>query len=255
MRAIPQKIYILKFIGEQGIVTVSDVARHLFQSEKADIVRITMHQLGIAHRQYPGIQNGVWYIDNPKLYELLKFYFPNLPRFSVRPVFHDQIPHYLGLNRIRTTFERSSKFIIEQWWSEQYIRSLPIEERVSFSNSKIPDAIFWRKKQDGSLQKYFLEYERSPKSKERYEIILPSYANREDTRNRNVIYICQTTFIKDKLSNIEARLARIGKLQRAGVCFQFITLDGFYNSYGINQLNKEEQRNENNQSMLETAAV
>ena len=36
MRAIPQKIYILKFIGEQGIVTVADVARHLFQSEKVD---------------------------------------------------------------------------------------------------------------------------------------------------------------------------------------------------------------------------
>ena len=49
MRAIPQKIYILKFIGEQGIVTVSDVTRYLFQSDKSDVIRITMHQLGIAH--------------------------------------------------------------------------------------------------------------------------------------------------------------------------------------------------------------
>ena len=44
--------------------------------------------------------------------------------------------------------------------------------------------------------------------------------------------------IREELSNIEARLARTGKLERAGVCFQFITLDGFYNSYGINQLKR-----------------
>lgn len=255
MRAIPQKIHILKFIGEQGIVTVSDVARHLFQSDKSDVVRITMHQLGVTHRQYPGIQNGVWYIDKPQLYELLRSYFPNLPRFYVRPVFHDQIPHYLELNRIRTTFERSSKFIIDQWWSEQYIRSLPPEERSYFSNTKIPDAIFWRKRQDGSLQKYFLEFERSSKAKDRYETIFCSYAKREDARKRNVIYICLTPLIRERLVNIETKLARAGKLERAGVCFQFITLEGFYNSYAVNQLNREEQHNENNQSMLEIAPV
>ncbi|MDE1920795.1 MAG: hypothetical protein KGJ09_07320 [Candidatus Omnitrophica bacterium] len=254
MRVIPQKIHILRFIGEQGIVSVFDVARHLFQSEKSDVVRITMHQLGVAHRRYPGIRFGVWYIDKPQLYDTLRDYFPDLPRFSVRPVFHDQIPHYLELNHIRTTFEQSSKFIIEQWWSEQYIRSLEPEERFSFANTKIPDAIFWRKRHDGSLQKYFLEYERSSKDRERYEAILCSYSKRQDARSRNVIYICQTPYIRERLATIESKLARGGKLERAGICFQFITLEGFYNSYGLNQL-KEGERNENARTMVETAAV
>jgi hypothetical protein len=255
MRAIPQKIHILKFIGEQGIVSVLDVSRHLFQSDKSDVVRITMHQLGIAHKSYPGIQNGVWYVDKQDLYGLLHKYFPNLPRFYVRPIYHDRIPHYLELNCIRSTFEKSVKFEIDQWWSEQYIRSLPPGERFSFSDTKIPDAIFWRKRQNGTLQKYFLEYERTSKSKERYESILCSYAKRQDTRSRNVIYICQTPYIRERLVEIENKLARSGKIDRAGICFQFITLEGFYNNYRNGQLKREEPDHENNHSMFETAAI
>lgn len=251
--SIPQKIQILKYIGEQGIVSVADVARHLFQSEKTEIARITMHQLGVAHMYYSGIKHGLWFIDKPELYLLLNRYFPNYPRFAVRQVYHDQIPHYLELNCIRTTFEHSPKFIIDEWWSEHYIRSLPSEERASYSSMKIPDAIFWRKRPDGSRQKYFLEYERSLKSKDRYEGIFRAYGQREDARSRNVLYICHTPVIREHLVNLEVRLARIGKLERPGACFQFLTLDGFYNSYVMDQSKKEGKHHEHAQAMVEVA--
>jgi len=222
MRAIPQKIHILKFIGEQEIVTVSDVARHLFQSEKAETVRITMHQLGVAHRPYPGIQNGIWFIDKPELFELLKSYFPDYPRFSVRPVFHDLVQHYLGINSIRTTFERSPRFQIEQWWSEQYIRSLSPEERFSFSNSKIPDAIFAKRKKDGNLQKYYLEFERSEKSKPRYIDILRQYAKMPDISKGSIIYICLTDIIRKKIKRIVKEEFGRGVINHLEEIFQFI---------------------------------
>jgi hypothetical protein len=222
MNLIPQKIQILKFIGEQGIVTVADVDRHLFQSEKSETVRITMHQLGISHKPYPGIKYGIWYIEKPHLYELLKTYFPDYPKFLVRPVFYDKVPHFLGLNCIRTAFECSPDCNVERWWSEQYIRSLFPEERYSFSDSKIPDAIFWKRKKDGNLQKYYLEFERSLKSKKRYINIFRHYSKMPDITKGGVIYVCLTEIIRNKLKKIVKEEFGRGVINHLEEVFQFI---------------------------------
>ena len=228
MRAIPQKIHILKFIGQQGIVTIPDVDRHLFQSKKFSYARVTMHELGIAHMKYREIPNGIWYIDDPKLYETLKSYFPALPPFEVRPVILHHVDHSLELNRIRTAFTKNNLVTIDEWWSENHIRALP---ESGFASGKIPDAIFWRRRKDGTHQKLFLECERTFKSKERYEDIFRAYAKREDVKDRNVLYLCQTPTIREDLQAIEQKLADTGKLEGAGLYFQFVTLESFYKTY------------------------
>jgi len=239
VRAIPPKIQILKFVWEQGIVTVDDVTRHLFQPDKFRAVRIALHKLGVAHIKYPGIKHGIWFIDKPELYDLLSCYFPDLPSFEVRPVPVIQFLHYLEINRIRTAIQNSSQIILDEWWSENYIRVLDPAWRGRADNSIIPDAIFWRKRPDGTRQQFFLEYERTLKNRERYTDIFCYYAKREGVQNRNVIYICQTPYIRQALVSIEARLAKVGKLEGTGLYFQFVTLESFYKTYGDQPINKE----------------
>lgn len=236
MRVIPQRIHILKFIGEQGIVTIPDVDRHLFQSQKSAYVRVTMHELGIAHMKYREVPNGIWYINDPKLYELLKSYFPALPAFDVRPVVLHHVDHSLELNRIRTALTKTDLVIIDEWWSENHIKALPNSD---FASGKIPDAIFWRRRQDGSHQKLFLELERTLKNKDRYEDIFRGYAMREDVRDGNVIYLCGTPIIKEELLAIEKKLVAAGKLEGTGLSFQFVTLESFYKTYNYQPKKKE----------------
>ena len=143
MRAIPPKIYILKFVGEQGIVSVDDVTRHLFQPDKFRAVRIALHKLGVSHVKYTGVKHGVWFIDKPQLFDLLNFYFPELPLLEPHTVPVVQFPHYLELNRIRTILQKSSQITIDEWWSENYIRSLAPSIRTKICNPQIPDAIFF----------------------------------------------------------------------------------------------------------------
>jgi len=231
MRAIPQKIHILKFIGEQGIVTIQDVSRHLYNEDKYSYVRVTMYELGIAHLKFRDIPNGVWFIDNQDLYDRLKDCFKGFPRIIVKPPILNHLLHYLELNRIRTTFTKSNLISLDEWWSENYLRALSLEERGNFDHSVIPDAIFWLKGRDGSRQKYFLEYERTLKNPQRYELIFNFYAKRHDVKDRNVIYICATQRIKRELQKIEERLAKHGKIPGVGLYFQFITLDGFYREH------------------------
>jgi len=251
---VPQKIQILKFVGEQGIVSVGDISRHLFRSDKFRIVRSTLYDLGVAHIRYRNVYGGLWYIDNPKLFELLGTYYPKLPAFEVTPIYDHYILHYLELNRIRSVFEHSRQIIIDEWWSEHYMRALPPALRVKVSNPKIPDAVFWRKKPDGTRQQFFLEYERSLKNKERYEEIFSIYARHPDIQNNNVIYLCDTPDIREELLAIEQRMARTGKFDKAGLCFQFFTLENFYENYE-NEQSKKEIINEDNHAMVQNAGV
>jgi hypothetical protein len=231
MRAIPQKIHILKFIGEQGIVTISDVSRHLYNEDKYSYIRVTMYELGIAHLKFRDIPNGVWFIDNQELYDRLSDCFYGFPRIIVKRPILNHLLHNLELNRIRTTFTKSNLISLDEWWSETYIRASIIEERGFFSHGIIPDAIFWLKSNDGIRQKYFLEYERTFKNTQRYEVIFNYYAKRNDVKDRNVIYICATQHIKRELQRIEVQLAKNGKIDGLGLYFQFITLDGFYREH------------------------
>ncbi|MBF0489353.1 MAG: hypothetical protein HQL15_01875 [Candidatus Omnitrophica bacterium] len=245
MRAIPQKIQILKFIGEQGIVTLSDVARHFLCPDKSSYIRVALYKLGIAHSKYPEIPNGIWFIDNPKLYELLKLYYPDFPQLEVRPLSLGRVPHCLELNRIRTTFTQTHLITIDEWWSERCLWALPLSFRANFCSEKIPDAIFWRRRKDGSRQKYFLEYERTLKSKDRYDDIFRTYAKRQEVKDRNVIYICATAHIKEELQNIEKCLVKSGRLPDAGLYFQFITLEGFYKTHSNNPINEDKSHEHN----------
>lgn len=242
MGFIPQKIRILKFIAEQGVVTVEDINHGLFEDYKCSTIRVTLHQLEIAHAKFGNIKHGVWYIDKPELFDLLKTYFPNIPTFEVKPLLLYQVPHNLEINRIRIAFEKARHIAIDQWWSERFIRALPPPMGGRIASAKIPDAIFWRRRTDGTRQKFFLEYERTLKNKDRYEEIFRSYAQRHDVDNKNVIYICANDFIREELTQLEAKLAKAGKLSEAGLYFQFVTLDNFYKTYSNNPTNKEEKQ-------------
>ena len=250
MRAIPQKIQILKFIGEQGIVSVADVARHLLKPDKFEVARITMHQLGISHMKYREIEHGVWFIQDQKLYDLLASYIPGFPILEAYSVADHHIPHYLELNRIRTTLEQTKQITLDEWWSENYIRALPSSLKEGFNSNNLPDAIFWRKRSDGTRQKFFLEYERSMKSKGRYVDIFRNYIKRPDVKNHNVIYLCHTSTIQQNLISIERSLFKEGLIDSADVHFQFVELQSFYQSH---QLSKREVLHEADQSMAQSA--
>ena len=229
--SVPQKIKILKFIAEQGIVTIDDINLALFQKDKTSSVRVTLHQAGVGHEKFGSIKYGVWYISDPKLFELIQTYFPDLPDFQPRPLLLHNVPHSLEINRIRIALEKSDRVNVVRWWSEGYIRALPLSMREDVTNTKIPDAIFWRKKADGSEQRYFLEYERTLKNKERYDEIFRFYASRPDAGTKNIIYICENEFIKTELEDVELKMVKSGKLDEAGMTFQFVTKDSFYKTH------------------------
>ncbi len=253
---IPLKFQILGFIAEQGVVSIEDINRHFYPDrDNSKALRVIFYDMGLAHLRYSETKNGVWFIDKPKLYDLVSMWFPRLPLFKVRPPSLHLIAHYLELNRIRTTFERSDEITIDEWWSEHYIRALHPLIRSHYSDPKIPDAIFWRRRKDGTRQQLFLEYERTLKSRERYKEIFRAYSRREDVKDQNVIYLCRDAALARKIINIEWRLARIGLLDIDGRNFKFIVLENFYNAYSKKVFKGEEQAAEDASRMATTKGV
>ena len=228
-----QKIQILKFVAEQGIVSIEDINRHFYPDrDNSKAIRVTLYDMGVGHLRYysPEVKNGVWYIKDIKHYQHLDFYDANFSYFKVQKPLVHLIPHYLELNHIRTVIEQDSAMVIQQWLSEPVLRALPPSLRQYYCSAKIPDAIFYKKNDDDSLKKFFLEYERSLKSPERYVDIFRSYGKREDVQDQNVIYICASGIAK-KLIAIEKSQARIGMLDASGYYFKFLDLENFYRTY------------------------
>ncbi len=242
---ISQRIKILKYVAEQGVVCLDDVARHLGKTDQLPVIRTALYDCGIAHTKYRNLKQGIWYIENPALFnEIRNFYFPYLPTFQVGKLRLYLVEHSLELNRIRLTLEQTNQIIINEWWSENYIRALPsLLGSRKIAKDKIPDAIFWRQRTDATKQIFFLEYERSPKNTERYRNIFRFYSKLEGVKNRNVIYLCQDASLKEKLEELETRFAKTGELDGAGLYFQFITLEDFYKIYSANN-HKEGGSNE-----------
>ncbi len=237
-KPIPYKFQILGFIAEQGVVTIEDINRHFYPDrDNSKAIRVTLYEMGVAHLRYysPNVKNGVWYIDKQDLYDLVGIWFPELCYFKVRsPVVH-LIPHSLELNRIRTVLEQYSGMNIVRWNSENFIRSLPDSDwRDDLSTPKIPDALFWHKCQDKTERKFFLEYERTLKSIDRYREIFDAYGERQDVENESVIYICHTKEMRKKLSYIAER-------RRVDDHFQFVSLERLYEKYPIKKTVKEEK--------------
>ena len=230
------KIQILRFVAEQGVVRVSDVMDYFRKWDSEHSVRVTMNDLGITHQQYGGFRYGVWFIEDKRIFEILKQHYNDIPNFKVRGKnLLPRVQHSLGINHIRTTMENSKKIKIAKWWSEEYLRALPPFRRDGISMHKIPDAIFWHLRKDGTRQKFFLEYERSLKAPKRYGQIFQFYDKRHDVKSNNVIYICETDSIKVKLEKIENDLTKGGKIKGAGLNFKFITLDEFNKAYDAAQ--------------------
>lgn len=242
MSGVPQKIRILKFIVEQGVVTLDDIRRFLGSENHTDSIRVTLYQLGATHIKYGKIPYGVWSINNYQSIELLKTYYKDLPPLTTCKVHIHHIPHTLGINRIRNIFDQTPLLQIDSWWSENYIRALSPRMRFGISLARIPDAIFWRLRGDGSRQKFFLEYERTLKSKARYVDIFQYYANREDVLDKNVLYICENETIKDELRRIEEFLVKSGRLESSGLYFQFITFESFCQQHLTQPKQKEEAK-------------
>lgn len=239
-RRIPQKIQILKFVAEQAIVSAQDINRYFFKEDKTNVIVSTLYQLGVAHMIYGLVQGGLWYINDPKLYQLLKTYFPEMFGFKVRSISAPQISHYLELNRIRLALEKSNKINIIHWMSQREILSIPPDQRSSFCPAKIPDAIFWSMSKKNIQNKYFLICERYINSTpERYREIFRSYCEREDVENRNVVYLCGSEFVRRRLLAIEERM---GSYLEPGENFQFVLLEDFYKNYEITPTVKEEEK-------------
>ena len=230
-RLIPQKIQILKFVAEQGIVSIEDINRYFYPDrDNSKAIRVTLYDMEVSHLRYysPAIKNGVWYIGKQDVYDFLGTYFEEFFYMRVRSPLVHLIPHYLELNRIRTVIERDSAMVIDKWLKESFLRALPVYVREEYCSFKIPDAIFWRKKKDGTRQKFFLEYERSLKNTNRYVEIFNAYIKCEDVTDKNVLYICHSTKIKNNLVAIAERQAQIGMLDGDCRDFQFLSLEGFY---------------------------
>jgi len=242
-KPLPYKIQILKFIAEQGTVSIEDINRHFYPDrDNSRAIRVTLYDMGVGHLRYysSDVKNGVWYIKDPKHFQYLDFYNPEFSYFKVKKPLVHLIPHYLEMNHIRTVIEQDPGLIIEQWLSETWLRSLPVNLRQYYCSAKIPDAIFWTKRQDGGYKKFFLEYERNLKSPERYVEIFRAYGKRQDVKDRNVIYFCASGIAK-KLEAIEGRQARIGMLDGSGYYFQFIDLENFYRSHREKRAEKKEK--------------
>jgi len=236
MNKIPNHIQILRYVAEQGIVTVADVVRKFERWGEGNAVRVSMNYTGISHYRYGQYKYGVWFVNDEALFGLLQSYYPKLPEFKVRGKnLLSRVEHSFGLNHIRNVLEKTEKIKTVQWWSEEVIRALSFRERGCIDSYKVPDAVFWRKRNDGSLQKFFLEYERSQKTPIRYTHIFQYYAKREDVKSKNVIYICETEQIRDKLIKIEQKLVKGGKLKGVDLYFNFIALDDFNQAYALNK--------------------
>ena len=215
-------------------MSAQDINRYFFNPstslmvDKTDVIISTLYQLGVSRMWYGKAYGGVWKIGDPKLYKLLKIYYPDLWDLKVsRMSGTNLVPHFLEMNRIRTVFEKSGHFDMALWLSERLIRAIPVNQRSDICPAKKPpDAVFWVFKKEGGQKKFFLECERHFNSTEkRYREIFESYFWREDAKDHNVIFLCGNPKIQRRLISIQS------KMFLSSDNFQFLTLEGFYRNY------------------------
>ncbi len=224
MSQIPIKMQILRYVCEQGLVSVDDVARHLHKPECHQSIRVMMHQLGLGHQSYGNITHGIWYVRDKASFKLVRKYYPELPNFKLHRQYPAFVEHSIGMNMIRHILENDDSLNIVKWLSEECVRSIPKLVRQDLIFGHYPDAIFWRQRKSGAAQKVFVEYERSLKNKRRYVTIFRRYAGMTDIESKSVIYICDSEDIRKYLIRITKEMQAFGKLKNTRV-FQFTRME------------------------------
>ena len=202
---LSQRIMVLKYLAEQKYGTLNDLLGGSGSQGTSEAFRVSLYRFGLSRFSYPNIPHGVWHIGNPVLLEELEQHFPDEPFHKSTDVHFNEVDHCLGLNKIRQALMTNPKVSIRDWWTEWRLKAMHPSQR-DFDYRQIPDVIFWCRKSDGNLKKYFIEYERSLKSQARYESILRAYANREDVSEGSVVFICQHEFIRKELIRLAKRI-------------------------------------------------
>ena len=217
----------IKYVSEQRYATLKDLYGGSGSKGCRASFRVPLYQFGLSRFSFPGIPHGVWHIANPKIFEEIQLSFPQEPLYQSTQIHVNEVHHALGMNKIRHVL--SDQVNIDAWWSEYRLRAMPVSMR-EFGYRNIPDAIFWRKLQDGNLQKCFIEYERSAKSQERYKDILKAYVARADVTRGSILFICQNEHIKKELLKAREEVFSKGILNEQEEVFQFIEFERMLNA-------------------------
>lgn len=243
MNRIPLRAKVIRYVCEQGLVSVEDVHSHFQGQRSIDTFRVMMYQIGLTRLKYNKAKHGVWCVQEPRLLDCVHRYFPELPRFLIREKSYYQIAHCLGLNLIRRNYEQTDKLKIVDWWSEELIRALPAKRRQDIDLRWCPDAVFWRLRKGKVAQKVFIEYERTYKNIRRYSMILGAYEKRKDIAPKSVLYICENEKVLKPLVRAYQKLLERGQLRKDDL-FQFTTIKDI-NNIRIHSQSKGGSQNEN----------
>lgn len=227
-----QKIQVLKFASEQKYTTLDAIRRHLGYGVKEESLRVALYTFGLSRVSYGAIKHGIWYVSDPKVYSLVRQYYPRLPFIRPVEIHPNEISHALGMNDIRYAIEHNPDFHVVEWLSEFHLRALPPQARFQLSYQTLPDAIFFNREANGSLKKYFIEFERSLKNRDRYRKIIRFYSKRPDVTAGSVLYISPEDYILNEIRKVEQEVLGGGVINEAGKFFRFIHYDSLVSRQG-----------------------
>jgi len=215
------RLKVLKLLADQKYANLEDLYVGSGSCGSRASFRVSLYQFGLSRFSFPAVVGGVWHIANPQIYQELEQVFPQEPIYKSTEINFNDVYHCLGMNKIRHALLNGGKLNIQKWYSEYQLRALPLSSR-GFSFTKIPDAIFIRKLEDGGSQKCFVEYERSLKSRERCRNVLKSYSYRKDVTKGSVLFICQNQHIQNELLRVRKEVVSKGIFNEREELFQFI---------------------------------
>ncbi|MDP8213064.1 MAG: hypothetical protein P9X22_07250 [Candidatus Zapsychrus exili] len=222
-QAMPQKIEVLRYMAEHRFAMTGDIKNFVQSRAKNESFRVFLYKCGLKCFKL-GVKS-VWFIDNPDIYALIQRFYPDFPQFKLQKVNYGQVEHDLCLAKIRHAFMKKVEFNIVRWCSEYYLRALPVSARFEISYKRIPDAIFFSR-EERRIKKYFVEYERSLKNRERYQRVFRYYANRADIEEGNILYICRDEHILKELRKIiESTFGGGALLNQGGRYFKLLKYD------------------------------
>ncbi|MCP4653471.1 MAG: hypothetical protein GY858_08865 [Candidatus Omnitrophica bacterium] len=198
MNKIQRRIQILRFIGEQGAVTVEQISRRFGNKESA--VRTLFGKLNLEQVRVGAIRYGLWRVGNQDILDEVNSYYPDRLPLLVRAFVLPELLHSLRVTDIRILLEKSKEIKVTNWVSESALRSMPAQIR-EIPYAKIPDAIFEVEFGKG-IRRFYLEYERTFKNLAKYKRIFDYYDCRNDIGAKQIIYVTEDCKVKNRLSQL-----------------------------------------------------